>query len=41
MERANGMVLQGLKPRVFNSAIIHNRLKKFAGGWAFELLAVL
>ena len=35
VERANGMVLQGLKPRIFN------RLKKFAGRWVVELPAVL
>ena len=34
-ERANGMVLQGLKPRIYN------RLKKFAGHWVVELLTVL
>ena len=34
-ERANGMILQGLKPRIFN------KLKKFAGRWAKELDAVL
>ncbi|XP_039811602.1 uncharacterized protein K02A2.6-like [Panicum virgatum] len=35
VERANGMVLQGLKPRIYN------RLKKLAGRWAAELPAVL
>ena len=35
VEHANGMVLQGLKPRIYN------RLKKFAGHWVVELLTVL
>ena len=35
VERANNMVLQGLKPRIFN------RLNKFGGQWVAELLAVL
>jgi hypothetical protein len=35
VERANGMVLQGLKPRIFN------RLKKFTGRWVAELPVVL
>ncbi|XP_025815525.1 uncharacterized protein LOC112892607 [Panicum hallii] len=35
VERVNGMVSQGLKPRIFN------RLKKFAGRWVAELPAVL
>jgi hypothetical protein len=35
VERANNMVLQGLKPRIFN------RLKKFTGWWDAELPAVL
>ncbi|XP_025822321.1 uncharacterized protein LOC112898153 [Panicum hallii] len=35
VERANGMVLQGLKPCMFD------RLKKFAARWVEELLAVL
>jgi len=35
VERVNGMVLQGLKPRIFN------RLKKFAGRWVTELPSVL
>ena len=35
IERANGMVLQGLEPRIFN------RLKKFTGRWVTELPAVL
>jgi transposase InsO family protein len=35
VERANGMVLQGLKPRIFN------RLNKFGGWWVAELPAVL
>jgi len=35
VERANGMILQGLKPRIFS------RLKKFAGKWATELPSVL
>jgi hypothetical protein len=35
VERVNGMILQGFKPRIFN------RLKKFAGRWVAELPAVL
>ncbi|XP_034599553.2 uncharacterized protein [Setaria viridis] len=35
VERANGMILQGLKPRIFD------RLKKFGGRWVAELPAVL
>ena len=35
VERANGMVLQGLKPCIFN------RLKKYAGCWVAEVLATL
>ena len=35
VERANGMVLQGLKPRIFN------RLNKFGGRWVTKLPAVL
>jgi transposase InsO family protein len=35
VERANGMTLQGLKPRIFN------RLKKFIGRWVAQLPAVL
>ena len=35
VERANGMVLQGLKPRIFN------RLNKFSERWAAELPTVL
>ena len=35
VERANGMVLQGLKPRIFN------RLNKFGRRWVAELPAVL
>jgi hypothetical protein len=35
VERANGMVLQGLGPRIFDQ---HN---KIAGRWVQELLAVL
>ena len=35
VERANGMVLQGLKPRIFN------RLNKFGGRWVTELPTVL
>ena len=35
VERANGMVLQGLKPRIFN------RLNKFGGRWVTDLPAVL
>ena len=34
-ERVNGMVLQGLKPRIIN------RLNIFGGQWVAELLAVL
>jgi len=35
VERMNGMVLQGLKPRIFN------RLNKFGTRWVVELPAVL
>ena len=35
VERANDMVLQGLKPRIFN------RLNKFGRRWVVELPAVL
>ena len=35
VERANGMVLLGLKPRIFN------RLKKFDARWVAELPSVL
>ncbi|CAN6324259.1 unnamed protein product [Urochloa humidicola] len=35
VERANGMILRGLKPRIFS------RLKKFAGQWVEELPSVL
>ena len=35
VEHANGMVLHGLKPRIFN------RLNKFGRRWVVELLAVL
>jgi len=35
VEHANGMILQGLKPR------IHNRLKKFSKKWVEELSSVL
>jgi hypothetical protein len=35
VEHANGMVLQGLKPRIFN------RLNKFSGRWVAELPTVL
>jgi ribonuclease HI len=35
VERANGMILQGLKPRIFD------KLKKFAGRWKEELPSVL
>ena len=35
VERANGMILQGLKPRIFD------RLKPYAGKWMKELGAVL
>jgi len=35
VERANGLILQGLKPRIFD------QLKKFAGHWVEELPAVL
>ena len=35
VERANNMVLQGLKPRIFN------RLNKFGGRWVVELSTML
>jgi len=35
VERANGLILQGFKPQIFD------QLKKFAGHWVDELLAVL
>nr|XP_034570633.1 uncharacterized protein LOC117835380 [Setaria viridis] len=35
VKRANGMVLQGLKPRIFD------RLKNYTGRWVAELPAVL
>ena len=35
VERANGMVLQGLKPCIFD------RLNKYAGRWVVEVLAIL
>ena len=35
VERANSMLLQGLKPRIFN------RLNKFVARWVTELPAVL
>ena len=35
VERANGMVLQGLKPRIFD------RLNKYAGQWVVEVLVIL
>ena len=35
VERANGMVFQGLKPRIFD------RLKKYAGRWIAEVPAIL
>ena len=35
VKRANGMVLQGLKPRIFN------RLNKFGRRWVMELPTVL
>jgi transposase InsO family protein len=35
VERANGMILQGLKPRIFN------QLKKYSGRWHQELPSVL
>src|SRR6185437_12233181 len=35
VERANSLILQGLKPRIFDL------LKKFVGLWVEELLAVL
>jgi len=35
VERANGLILQGLKPQIFD------QLKKFAGRWVEELPAVL
>jgi transposase InsO family protein len=35
IERSNGMILQGLKPRIFN------RLKPYAGRWVKELPSIL
>ena len=35
VERANGMILQGLKPRIYN------RLKKFGKKWLVELPSVI
>ena len=35
VERANGMVLQGLKSRIFD------RLNKYAGRWVAEVLVIL
>ena len=35
VERANGMVLQGLKPRIFD------RHKKYAERWVVEVLVIL
>ena len=35
VERANGIVFQGLKPRIFD------RIKKYAGRWVVEVPAVL
>jgi transposase InsO family protein len=35
VERSNGMILQGLKPRIFD------RLKPYAGKWVKELSSVL
>jgi hypothetical protein len=35
VERTNDMVLQGIKPRIFN------KLNKFGGWWVTELPAVL
>jgi transposase InsO family protein len=35
VERSNGMILQGLKPRIFD------RLKQYAGRWVKELPSVL
>ena len=35
VERANGMVLQGLKPRIFD------RLNKYVGRWGAEIPAIL
>jgi hypothetical protein len=35
VERSNGMILQGLKPKIFN------RLKPYAGKWIKELPSVL
>ena len=35
VEHANGMVLQGLKPRIFD------RLNKYAGRWVAEVPAIL
>lgn len=39
VERANGMILQGLKPRVFNQFV--KRIHKLGSKWAKELPAVL
>jgi hypothetical protein len=35
VERSNGMILQGLKPRIFD------RLKPYAGKWVKELPSIL
>jgi hypothetical protein len=35
VERTNGMIIQGLKPRIFN------KLKKFGRKWIQELLSVI
>jgi hypothetical protein len=35
MERSNGMILQGLKPRIFDM------LKPYAGKWVMELSSVM
>jgi hypothetical protein len=35
VERMNGMILQGIKPRIFN------KLNKFGGWWVIELPALL
>ena len=35
VKRANGMILQGLKPCIFD------RLKKYAGRWVVEVTAIL
>jgi hypothetical protein len=35
VERMNGIILQGIKPMIFN------RLNRFSGWWVTELLVVL